>query len=191
METTWEQEILAHFATVEQLGPIIAYTCKTITERQTYPSGDGAGSTLHSRIKTDPISHTAIIFMTSPLALSMNEVGIRLFKQHSIIMFPYSLMTTAQKDCVTRCLRKRGEWVVTNNTIVFHKPATQTFIPQLNVLTALCEKILASGQTYNEKTKMGLCNIILQRVRGSMQIETPVQKQLNEWFANRQVGGCA
>lgn len=186
MEVTWEDEILTHFASANNLGAFIAYSCKNITERQIYSSTELASVLPRNNTKTDPISHTAIIFMTSPLSLSMNEVGIRLFKKHCTILFPYSLMTQDQKECVTRCLRKRSEWVVTNNTIVFHTSATQRFIPPIDILIALCDKILTSGKAYDDKIKMGLCNIILQRVRGSIQIETPVQRQLNEWFAKRQ-----
>lgn len=135
--------------------------------------------------KHDPITATVIIFLTCPLQLGLTEVGAMLFQGHASLVFPFNLMSERQKAYVRECLDRRAEWNVYNNALVFRRrrgEAPRTLSTSA-VLLALCRKLLEGQADHAARQRLGVCNIILQRVQGYVPIDRPVQRQLNEWLA--------
>ena len=136
--------------------------------------------------KHDPITATVIIFLTCPLQLGLTEVGAMLFQGHASLVFPFNLMSERQKQFVRDCMDRRSEWNVYNNALVFKRRRgdPQRTLSTSSVLLALCKKLLEGQAQPAARQRLGVCNIILQRVQGYVPIDRPIQRQLNEWLAD-------
>jgi hypothetical protein len=168
----WEEQIECHFAEGEALLQLLPYFCKI--------EADGARGS-----KCDPITSTIITFLSAPLHLCLTEVGAMLFHGHATLIYPYNLMSEAQKTFIRDCLEHRQEWNIYNDTVVFRRSkAPRTLCPS-TVLTGLCRKMFDSQTHADPARRIGLCNIILQRVQGHVRIDKDVQRQLNEWLVQR------
>lgn len=139
----------------------------------------------------DPITSTLIIFMTSHIHLSLTDVGAMIFKEHSTLIYPYNLMSVRQKAFLRNCIQREEEWNTHNNTVVFKlsKSLPAMRLSSSDVLFAFCKKILradnpseSTRSTDSFKQRMAVCNIILQRVQGHVQIDKPIQQKLNDWI---------
>jgi len=206
----WEENIEAQLLDPASLTHMFPYMCKITAE-----DGGDAASTADASAATgkgaqakdkaatgaaacagrhDPITSTAITFLTCQLQLGLTEVGAMLFQGRSSLVYPYNLMSDKQKDFIREALSRRAEWNLFNNAVVFRKtphqprpgggPGGLTLAPTA-VLVALCSKIFESTAHPDPKRRVALCNIILQRVQGYIPIDRPVQKELNEWLAGR------
>ena len=198
----WEENIEARLMDQGSLGQMFPYMCKITAE--------DPGSSRH-----DPITSTAITFLTCPVQLGLTEVGATLFQGKSSLIYPYNLMSDSQKDFVREALSRREEWNIYNDAVVFrrsqprqppqknqkalqaHPPRTQTqqqsppparTLAPAAVLVALCSKVFESSAHPDPRRRVALCNIILQRVQGYIPIDKPVQRQLNEWLAGKTMG---
>jgi hypothetical protein len=200
----WEENIEAQLLDPESLSQMFPYMCKIMAE-------EGGGEPDPGKDKPpaasrhDPITSTAITFLTCPLQLGLTEVGAMLFQGRSSLVYPYNLMSDRQKGFIREALSRRAEWNLFNEAVVFRRtPAQQqqgggrapgaglTLAPAA-VLVALCSKVFESAAHPDPKRRVALCNIILQRVQGYIPIDRPVQRELNEWLAGRsapQQGGA-
>ena len=174
----WEDNIQSQLIDEESLQHMFPYMCKIDAE-----SGDPAAAGRH-----DPITNTAITFLTCPLHLGLTEVGAMIFQAKSALVYPYNLMSERQKGFVRDCLSRREEWNIFNDAVVFRrsKGAPPILIDPTSVLVALCSKVLLPGTSSepDASRRVALCNIILQRIQGYIPIDKPVQKQLNEWMSS-------
>jgi hypothetical protein len=201
----WEENIEAQLMDPESLTQMFPYMCKIAAEEgggsnPAAATGPGPGkdgkSSLHAASRHDPITSTAIAFLTCPLQLGLTEVGAMLFQGRSSLVYPYNLMSDRQKGFVREALSRRAEWNLFNEAVVFRKSQNHqqghgrpgggglTLAPAA-VLVALCSKVFESSAHTDPGRRVALCNIILQRVQGYIPIDKPVQRELNEWLAGR------
>lgn len=190
MPLWWEENIQSEFLDAEAIHRILPYMAKATSE-----------SSRSAELKHDPITATAIVFLTCPLQLGLTEVGAMVFQGHASLVYPYSLMSDRQKQFVRECLSRRSEWSICNGCVLFRrskpdsKETARRTLQQSTVLVALCDRIAnsASGRRAAEggaadqggRGRLALCNIILQRLQGYVTIHKPVQKELNDWLASR------
>jgi len=186
----WEENIEAQLMDPASLTHMFPYMCKiTAEEGGGVPdlpnsSSGSAKAKGGGAVRHDPITSTAITFLTCPLQLGLTEVGAMLFQGRSSLVYPYNLMSDRQKDFVREALSRRAEWNIFNNAVVFRKGGSPRLTPSA-VLVALCSKVIESSAHEDPKRRVALCNIILQRVQGYIPIDKPVQRELNEWLAGR------
>ena len=172
MALWWEESIEAEFASAEALSVLLPYMAKIEGEDR-------------RNDKYDPITATVITFLTSPLQLTLTEVGAAIFQGHSTLVYPFNLMTERQKDFVRGALGRREEWNVYHDAVVFRRSKSTLLLSPTSVLTALCGKVLESAVHPDRSRRVALCNIILQRVQGYVRIDKPVQRELNDWLVAR------
>jgi hypothetical protein len=171
MPYAWEERFEAEFAGEEALLQLLPYFCAC---------EPGARCRKH-----DTVTDTVIILLTKPLHLALTEVGAMPFYGASTLLYPYNLMTERQKAFVRGCLERRDEWNIYNDAVVFRRSKGQRTLSPPAVLLALCHKVFESRAHADPARRMGLCNIILQRVQGYVRIDKEVQRALNEWLASR------
>jgi len=175
MPLLWESAILDTFLNVDNLARLLPYFCKIEAEAPRHP-------------QYDPITSAVLTFLTAPLQLTLTEVGAAPFMGHTVLVYPYSLMTVQQRAFLRTALDNPSEWGIVNGAIVFHrsqKGKDSVVLPPRAVLTALCQKVFDSSLHTDERARVAICNIILQRVQGFLPISRPVQRELNEWLALR------
>jgi hypothetical protein len=200
----WEENIEDQLMDPESLAHMFPYMCKITAEEGADPDpaprdGRPKDKPASAASRHDPITSTAIAFLTCPLQLGLTEVGAMLFQGRSSLVYPYNLMSDRQKGFVREALSRRAEWNLFNEVVVFKRTQHQqgrpgggaagagglTLAPSA-VLVALCTKVFESSAHPDPKRRVALCNIILQRVQGYIPIDKPVQRELNEWLAGRQ-----
>jgi hypothetical protein len=173
----WTTDVMSVLFDEASLARMLPYMCKIEAEHQ-----HTQHFTLRFDRPTDPITATVISLLTSPLQLCLNEVGIIPLVGRCKLIFPYNLMTDTQRHFVDACLQRTDEWNICNGHVLFKPPQKQLFIPPTGVFKALCENIFRSQTHPEHNAKMGLCNIILQRVKGSIPFTKSVQRDLNTWL---------
>ena len=173
MTPAWETTVLDTFMDAEGLARMLPYFCKIEADTPRYP-------------QYDPITSTVIACLTAPLHLCLTEVGAAPFHGHTTLVYPYSLMTSQQQDFLRSALDHASDWGIVNGAIVFHRSVkTPVMLPPQRVLTALCAKVFDSSIHTNDRVRVAVCNIILQRVQGFLPISKPVQRELNDWLTQR------
>jgi len=151
------------FFTPESLQRIIPYFC----------NGRQAGA-------WDPVTSTVLELLTGKLHFCLTSAGLAPIRGKPSFVFPYHMMTSAQKDFFRERLEDRGSYCVCNDSVLFHRtPLDEERLDQLGVLEALCSRILASSVHAEQSVRVGVCNIILQRVQSVVPISRQVQQQLN------------
>ena len=176
MPLWWEENIHDQLLHADAIRQILPYMVKTLSEDRR-----------SSESKHDPITDTAIVFLTCPLQLGLTEVGAMLFQGRANLVYPYALMSDRQKQFVRDCLDRRSEWNVYNDAVLFRRTRGEAPVTlrQSTVLVALCSKIVSAAAEREARSRLALCNIILQRLQGYVTIDKPVQRELNEWLAGR------
>jgi hypothetical protein len=128
----------------------------------------------------DPVTSTVLELLTGKLHFCLTSSGLAPFKGKPSLVFPYHMMTCAQKDFLREKLEDRGSYCVCNDSVLFHRMnREEERLDQLAVLEALCSRILASSVHSESSVRVGICNIILQRVQSAVPISRHVQQQLN------------
>ncbi len=128
----------------------------------------------------DPVTSTILDLLTGRLQFCLTGAGLAPFKGKTELVYPYSLMTQGQKTFIRESLASRRSYCVCNEAVVFY--SAQGDVEKLNpveVLEALCSRILASGVHPEHRVRVGVCNIILQRVQSVVPLSRNVQQQLN------------
>lgn len=172
----WEQNMEQEFLYEDALLQLIPYMAKAVSEDRRQIES-----------KYDPITATAILFLTSPLQLALTEVGAMLFQGRASMVYPYALMSDRQRSFLRDCIHRSAEWNIYNETLMFKRSRNEPprTIRQSAVLIALCSKVLSAKAKKDLRPRLALCNIILQRIQGYVAIDKQVQKELNEWLAAR------
>ena len=128
----------------------------------------------------DPVTATVLDLLTGKLHFCLTASGLAPFKGRPNMVYPYHMMTSAQKDYLREKLSERTSYCVCNDAILFHGgPEGADKLDPVSVLEALCSRILASKVHSDHKVRVGVCNIILQRVQSVVPISRNVQQQLN------------
>ena len=128
----------------------------------------------------DPVTSTVQELLTGKLHFCLTSAGIAPFKGRPSFVFPYHMMTSEQKDFLRAKLEDRKSYCVCNDCVLFHRTLREDErLDPLSVLSALCSRILDSKVHSEQSVRVGVCNIILQRVQSVVPISRQVQQQLN------------
>jgi hypothetical protein len=128
----------------------------------------------------DPITSTVLDLLTGRLQFCLTETGLVPFKGKAGVVYPYHMMTQAQKAFLRESLSTRHLYCVCNEAVVFyHSPGDVERLGAVEVLEALCSRILASKVHSDHRVRIGVCNIILQRVQSVVPLSKNVQQRLN------------
>ena len=125
----------------------------------------------------DPITATVIDLLTSRVQFCLGATGLIPFKGKASMVYPYHMMTAEQKQFLQECLRDKSSYSICNDSIMFHCELEK--IDAVSVLEAMCSKILESGVHGEHSVRVGVCNILLQRVQSVVPITRGVQQRLN------------
>ena len=128
----------------------------------------------------DPVTSTLLDLLTGRLQFCLTEAGLVPFKGKTTLVYPYHMMSMSQKAFLRDSLAQRGEYCVCNDAVVFQSaPGDAERLGAVEVLQALCARILASKIHPEHRVRVGVCNIILQRVQSVVPISRNVQLALN------------
>ena len=171
--THWENE----FFSLEGLTTLFPYFCKL---------SESNCSTLDNRV--DVLSNTIVLFLTVPIQLTMNTLGVSLFAGKTSYIFPYYLMTPSQRNILTQQLSQAmSEYHILNECVVFKPSPASQGINILQLLKAFCSAVFTSKVFVRRKEQIAICNIVLQRIQSYVPISSSVQRDLNEWLKREQV----
>lgn len=173
----WPSEVMSVLFDEVSVARMLPYMCKIEAEQQHTQQ-----FTQQFDRQTDPITATVISLLTCPLQLCLNEVGVMPIAGRCKLIFPYNLMTAEQRQFVHGCLQRTEEWNICNGHILFKPSPQPLFISPTTVLQALCDNIFRSKTHTQLEAKLGLCNVILQRVKGNIPLTKSVQRDLNSWL---------
>jgi hypothetical protein len=128
----------------------------------------------------DPVTSTMLDLLTGRLQFCLTEAGLVPFKGKSSLVYPYHMMSPPQKEFLRESLARRDTYCVCNDAVVFQAATGDAErLGAVEVLQALCSRILASRIHPEHKVRVGVCNIILQRVQSVVPISRNVQQALN------------
>jgi hypothetical protein len=159
----------AFLGSPESVGRMMVYFCN-----QTH--------TVTNRGEWDPITHTILEALTSKVQLCFTADGFMPFRGKHKMIYPYSLLTLEQKEALRGALSNRMRFTVCREAIMIPQKKGLA-IDQFAVLHAICAGIIASKSHESERVRMGVCNIILQRVQSLVTVPGDVQARLNEALA--------
>ena len=148
----------------------------------------------------DPVTATVLDLLTGRLQFCLSSVGLIPFRGKASLVYPYHMMTAEQKDFLRQALQDRASFCVCNEALVFHNQASQhrhdgflrhadpsasksiartDRLDQVPVLQAMCQSVLESKIHEERRVKIGICNILLQRVQSVVPIARSAQLELN------------
>jgi hypothetical protein len=128
----------------------------------------------------DPVTATMLDLLTGRLQFCLTGAGLVPFKGKAALVYPYHMMTQEQRGFLRGALGKRARYTVCNSSVVFHAcQGDPERLSPVEALSALCERILASKIHPEHRVRVGVCNIILQRVQGVVPLSRNVQQSLN------------
>ena len=127
----------------------------------------------------DPVTATVLDLLTGKLQFCLSATGLIPFKGNANLVYPYHMMSPEQKDFIRTSLQTRGGYTVCNESVVFHACDVERLDTVL-VLEAMCSKVLESKVHEDHSVKVGVCNILLQRVQSVVPISRGVQQRLND-----------
>ena len=158
------QTLTVVFFSESSLKRILTYLCNT------RPPG-----------RWDPVTATTLDFLTSRLQFCLSATGLIPFKGHADLVFPFHMMTPEQKEFIRTALQERSDYTVCNESVVFHPRVYkgEERLDPVAVLEAVCAKILESRVHEEHAVRVGVCNIILQRVQSVVPISRGAQQRLN------------
>lgn len=128
----------------------------------------------------DPVTATVLDMLSSKLQFCLSATGLIPFKGRANLVYPYHMMSTEQKEFIRISLQERVKFTVCNDTVVFHaSPGDPERLDTVSVLEAMCSKIIESKIHEEHSVRIGVCNIILQRVQSVIPISRGAQQRLN------------
>ncbi len=128
----------------------------------------------------DPVTATVLDLLTGKLQFCLSASGLIPFRGHANLVYPYHMMSPEQKDFIRVAMQERGNYTVCNESVMFHpSPGDQERLDTVLVLEAMCSKVLESKVHEEHSVRVGVCNILLQRVQSVVPISRGVQQRLN------------
>lgn len=128
----------------------------------------------------DPVTSTVVDMLTGKLQFCLTSEGLLPFRGKADLVFPFHMMSQKQKNFLRDALSVRSSYCVCNGAVVFHAtPGVPERLDHLKVLDGVCSRILASRVHEEHRVRVGVCNIILQRVQSIVPISRGVQQRLN------------
>jgi hypothetical protein len=153
-----------------------------------YMCGESLGDVM------DPASNIACMMASTPITITITEVGIAPFKDRMTHIYPYSKMDQAQiayiKTIVNDCLDDNIAPSINCSSsiqmgggcilLVALQQKTARFLKGHFVLTAMCNAI-CNNMTHSDKSnRIGMCNIIIQRIYASIHLSKDTQRYITE-----------
>ena len=143
----------------------------------------------HATTPQDPVTHTVLTMLTSPMQIQLTALGWQPFKGKELT-FPFQRMTHDQKNVIKTLLTDEGvqaQWRIHEHALVFRPKAVQRpaeapclHLPPLDVLEAMCATILHTNTYPDRRLRVAVCNILLQRVQASVPVEKKTLTVLNQ-----------
>lgn len=128
----------------------------------------------------DPVTSTVVDMLTSRLQFCLTSEGLVPFRGKADMVYPYHMMSPKQKNFLRDELAVRSSYCICNDAVMFHPlPGAAERLDQVKVLEGVCSRILASKIHAEQRVRVGVCNIILQRVQSVVPISRGVQQKLN------------
>ena len=129
----------------------------------------------------DPVTSTVLDLLTGRLQFCLTAEGLVPFKGKATLVYPYHMMTQEQKTFLREAISDRARFCICNDALMFHAcEGDPERLDHVDVLEAMCSRILASNVHGDYKVRVGVCNIILQRIQSTVTITRNVQQRLNE-----------
>jgi hypothetical protein len=118
--------------------------------------------------------------LTGRLQFCLTSEGLVPFRGKADMVYPYHMMSPEQKNFLRDELSTRSSYCICNDAVVFHPlPGAPERLDQVKVLEGICNRILASNVHAEYRVRVGVCNIILQRIQSVVPISRGVQQKLN------------
>lgn len=127
----------------------------------------------------DPVLHVLLIAINSHVQIQLTPVGLQPF-QGGELTLPYYRMNPEQRAFLLELTEQTPRWGIHESSMVWRRKGERTSLPPVDVLEAMCSQILASGKTHPDpKSRIAICNIVLQRVQASIPLSHALQAELN------------
>lgn len=120
----------------------------------------------------DPITHTLVTFLTTPVSLCITKTGLAPLKDCNMAILPFGCMTPDQKALLIDVIQQMQESnLATLSTqmgggglaqLNYHGP--KRYLPAVDILTQFCRAVQESGSHLRPDIKDNVCNIVIQRV---------------------------
>lgn len=133
----------------------------------------------HPHQAADPVTHTLLTMLSSPIHVQLTAVGWQPFKGKELT-FPFQRMTNAQRESLKHVLLlPHTQWSSYEHAMVLRSQQRPP-LASVDVLEALCNTILHTSKAYSDRRlRVAVCNILLQRVQANMPIEKGTLRVLN------------
>jgi len=120
----------------------------------------------------DPITNTVVAVMSSPIHISLSNVGVRAFKNNNIATLPYVLLQDNQVSFVVKTLASIRHGLVTSANsdanggfvVRIPPPSKNKFVDKAVVMSHLRDAIGKTSGYGSRETKQTVFEIISQRV---------------------------
>lgn len=156
-----EQEFVQRFFARDELPQVLASLCDSNSKA------------------ADPVTSTVLMFINSSLQIQLTAVGLQPFAGKDVT-FPYHHMSVAQTEFLLRLVNTDGHWSVYPNSMKVRWSHAQQKLDALDVLECVCVHIMSSQSFPDKRSRLALCNIILQRLQASCPLVPSLQANLNE-----------
>jgi len=158
-----EPTLISTFFTGDSLARLLVYLCNT--------RAPGAW---------DPITATVLEMLSGRLQLCLSASGLVPFRARASMVYPFHMMSQEQKEFLREALERREAYCVCNDAILFyHRQGEPERLETVSVLGSMCKSVLASKVHEDHQVRVGVCNILLQRVQSSIVISKAAQQELN------------
>ena len=89
-------------------------------------------------------------------------------------------MDQPQRDFLLELIECHPRWSMHESSMVWRRKGARATLPPLDVLEAVCVRILSAEKAYAEpRARVAVCNILLQRVQASVPLSPALQADLN------------
>lgn len=132
-----------------------------------------------SQSPSDPVLHVLLLAMTSHVQIQLTVVGLQLFHGGELT-FPYYRMTPEQRAFLLELTLQEFKWNMHENSMSWKRKGPRITLRSVDVLEAMCAQILSCRKKYPDaKSRVAICNIVLQRVQASTPLSPALQAELN------------
>ena len=139
-------------------------------------------------VRQDSITLIVSALLTATLDLQLVANGIIFFRNKEIV-YPYTCMTEAQREILLRMMRDpelKTRWnhhelcLIWKTRPLISQEQRDVFLNPVQVLHVVCTLIMSSKQYSDRRSRLAVCNIVLQRLHGHVNMTSAIQKKLNE-----------
>ena len=123
----------------------------------------------------DPITDVVISMLRAPVMCVLSAKGLQPFRGAPNIVLPYVNMTAAQRALLVELLTGAEDGSVKcarrNNCVeLLFESAPARPLAARDVLLCMCDAVVRSEDSADGRRRLAVCNILLQRVRGSVNV---------------------